>query len=674
MSSNSINLIFPFILIIFFHFPLTEAQGPTYLYHICSNSTNQTTVQNSAFQLNLHTLFSSLSSNATGNTEFYNTTVTATNSSDKVYGLFMCRGDVSSCTQCVVDANEKISSDPKCSLSKQAVIWYEECMVRYDNTSFFSTVSIRPGVYLLNTANISNQGSFMELLFDTMNKTADEAANSSVLEKKYATNQATISGFQNLYCLTQCTPDLSPQDCRSCLGEAIERLPTCCEGKQGGRVLFPSCNIRYELYPFYQSPTPAPTPTPTPSGLVPPTNKSNSGGSSGISSGTIVAIVVPITVAVLLFIVGICFISKRTAKKKDSSQEQKTASEITGTQESLRFDFSTIEAATNKFSEANKLGEGGFGEVYKGLLPSGQVVAVKRLSKSSGQGGDEFKNEVELVAKLQHRNLARLLGFCLQGEEKILVYEFVANKSLDYILFDPEKQRMLNWARRYKIIAGTARGIQYLHEDSRLKIIHRDLKASNILLDEDMNPKISDFGMARLFGVDQTQGNTSRIVGTYGYMSPEYAMHGEFSVKSDVYSFGVLILEIISGKKNSSFYQTDAAADLLSYAWKLWKDGTPLELMDHTLKESYPPNEVIRSIHIGLLCVQEDPADRPTMATIVLMLDSHTVTLPVPNEPAYFLHSGTDPNMPKELLFSQSAVISTPQSVNDMSISEMDPR
>ncbi|KAE9589330.1 hypothetical protein Lal_00000087 [Lupinus albus] len=677
MPLNSINLIFPFILIIiiFFHFPLTEAQVPTYLYHICSTSNNATNVTNSSFQRNLHTLFSSLSSNATGNTEFYNTTVTSTNPSDKVYGLFMCRGDVSSCTQCVVDANEKLSSDPECSLSKQAVIWYDECMVRYDNTSFFSNVSIRPGVYLLNTANISNQATFMDLLFDTMNKTADEASNSSILEKKYATNQATISGFQNLYCLTQCTPDLSPKDCRSCLGEAIESLPICCEGKQGGRVLFPSCNIRYELYPFYQSPTSAaPTPTPTSLGPVPSTNKSNSGGSSGISSGTIVAIVVPITVAVLLFIVGICFISKRAAKKKDSAQEPKTASEITGTAESLRFDFSTIEAATNKFSEVNKLGEGGFGEVYKGLLPSGQEIAVKRLSKSSGQGEDEFKNEVELVAKLQHRNLARLLGFCLQGEEKILVYEYVVNKSLDYILFDPEKQRMLDWTRRYKIIAGTARGILYLHEDSRLKIIHRDLKASNILLDGDMNPKISDFGMARLFGVDQTQGNTSRIVGTYGYMSPEYAMHGEFSVKSDVYSFGVLILEIISGKKNSSFYQTDAAADLLSYAWKLWKDATPLELMDHTLKESYTRNEVIRCIHIGLLCVQEDPADRPTMATIVLMLDSHTVTLPVPNEPAFFLHSGTDSNMPKELPFSQSAAISTPESVNDMSISEMDPR
>ncbi|KAK4858483.1 hypothetical protein QYF36_017135 [Acer negundo] len=266
--------------------------------------------------------------------------------------------------------------------------------------------------------------------------------------------------------------------------------------------------------------------------------------------------------------------------------------------ESLQYDFGTIQAATNGFSTDNKLGEGGFGEVYKGVLSSGQEIAVKRLSSSSGQGTEEFKNEVVLVAKLQHRNLVRLLGFCLEGQEKILVYEFVPNKSLDYFLFDLEKQGQLDWTRRYKIIGGIARGILYLHEDSRLRIIHRDLKASNVLLDGDMNPKISDFGMARIVGVDQSQANTNRIVGTYGYMSPEYAMHGQFSVKSDVFSFGVLVLEIITGKKNSNFYQTDGAADLLSYVWKHWRDGTPAEVLDTNLTDSYSRNEVMRCIHL----------------------------------------------------------------------------
>ncbi|KAG4910339.1 hypothetical protein JHK87_056455 [Glycine soja] len=671
--NSSFKLLFLFVFVSFLCFATTKAQGPNFLYQDCPS--NQTTA-NSTFQINIRTLFSSLSSNATTNNVFYNSTVTGTNPSDTVYGLFMCRGDVpfQLCGQCVINATQKLSSDLQCSLSKQAVIWYDECMVRYSNHSFFSTVDTRPAISLLNTANISNQANFMRLMFDTMNETADEAA---IGAKKYATKQANISGFQTLYCLVQCTPDLSTQGCRSCLSDAIGLLPRCCEGKQGGRILNPSCNVRYELYPFFRTNTIAssPAPTPTPSVSVPPTptTSSNSGGSGGISSGTIVAIVVPIAVAVVIFVVGIWILCKRAAKKRNSEQDPKTGTEISAV-ESLRFDFSTIEAATQKFSEANKLGEGGFGEVYKGLLPSGQEVAVKRLSKISGQGGEEFKNEVEIVAKLQHRNLVRLLGFCLEGEEKILVYEFVVNKSLDYILFDPEKQKSLDWTRRYKIVEGIARGIQYLHEDSRLKIIHRDLKASNVLLDGDMNPKISDFGMARIFGVDQTQANTNRIVGTYGYMSPEYAMHGEYSAKSDVYSFGVLVLEILSGKKNSSFYETDVAEDLLSYAWKFWKDETPLELLEHSLRESYTPNEVIRSIHIGLLCVQEDPADRPTMASVVLMLSSYSVTLPVPNQPALFMHSRTESNMLKWVQIDQSITKSTTKSVNEMSLSGDIPR
>ncbi|KAL0432909.1 UNVERIFIED_CONTAM: G-type lectin S-receptor-like serine/threonine-protein kinase [Sesamum latifolium] len=263
------------------------------------------------------------------------------------------------------------------------------------------------------------------------------------------------------------------------------------------------------------------------------------------------------------------------------------------------FNLSVILKATNHFSQSNKLGEGGFGPVYKGMLEEGQEIAVKRLSKESRQGLDELKTELIFIAKLQHRNLVKVLGCCIQGDESMLIYEYMPNKSLDVILFDQTKSKLLDWPKRFHIITGIARGLLYLHQDSRLRIIHRDLKASNILLDAEMNPKISDFGLARSFGGNQTEAQTLHVVGTYGYMSPEYAVDGLFSVKSDVFSFGVLVLEI---------------------AWKLYKEGRSLELLDASLDHIIYSPEAVRSIQVGLLCVQQNPEDRPTMSSVVLML------------------------------------------------------
>ncbi|PQQ02556.1 cysteine-rich receptor-like protein kinase 26 [Prunus yedoensis var. nudiflora] len=209
----------------------------------------------------------------------------------------------------------------------------------------------------------------------------------------------------------------------------------------------------------------------------------------------------------MLLIISIC-IYLRLKKRK----EKREGDEI-GT-EALQFNFNSIKVATDNFSEANKLGRGGFGAVYKGRLWNEEDIAVKRLSRDSAQGDIEFKNEVALITKLQHRNLVRLLGFCLEGNERLLVYEFVPNASLDKFIFDPMKRAQLDWDRRYKIIVGIGRGLVYLHEDSRLRVIHRDLKAGNIFVDAEMNPKIADFGMARLFVLDQTEGETNRIVGT----------------------------------------------------------------------------------------------------------------------------------------------------------------
>ncbi|KMZ63619.1 S-locus receptor kinase (SRK) [Zostera marina] len=289
------------------------------------------------------------------------------------------------------------------------------------------------------------------------------------------------------------------------------------------------------------------------------------------------------------------------------------------------FDYNVILAATNNFSGSNKIGQGGFGKVYMGKVPDGSVFAFKRLSRTSGQGLEEFRNEVIVIAKLQHRNLVGLLGFCVEGEERILIYEYMPNNSLGSFIFDDRKRALLDWNMRFDIIKGIARGLIYLHQDSRLRVIHRDLKASNILLDKDMNPRISDFGMARIFGGDQKQANTNRVVGTYGYMSPEYAMKGLFSVKSDVYSFGVLVLEIVSGMRNTSTINLpEEFPNLISYAWQLWDIEKMEEMIDSSVCDSYLMNEVSRCIHVGLLCVQDHVSDRPAMSSVARMLENQS--------------------------------------------------
>ncbi|XP_056172027.1 cysteine-rich receptor-like protein kinase 26 [Syzygium oleosum] len=249
-----------------------------------------------------------------------------------------------------------------------------------------------------------------------------------------------------------------------------------------------------------------------------------------------------------------------------------------------------------------------------------------------------------LLARLQDRNLVRLLGFCLKGVEQLLIYQFVPNSSLDQFLFNPIKRANLNWDRRHKIIIGIARGMLYLHKDSQFRIIHRDLKASNILLDSDMIPKISDFGMPRLFELDQTRAEINRIVGTYGYMAPKYVIHGTFSVKSDVFSFGGLVLEIVSSQRNTIYHMGDDTEALIGYVWKNWRERSISNIIDPSIS-SGSSTEISRRIHIGLLCVQEDVASQPMMASVLLMLNSHSITLQVPSKPAFFMHSGNEFDM-----------------------------
>ncbi|XP_071907481.1 G-type lectin S-receptor-like serine/threonine-protein kinase At4g27290 isoform X3 [Coffea arabica] len=301
------------------------------------------------------------------------------------------------------------------------------------------------------------------------------------------------------------------------------------------------------------------------------------------------------------------------------------------------YQLEAVTTATKSFSVSNIIGEGGFGPVYKGRLENGVEIAVKRHSQTSGQGLGEFKNEVILISSLQHRNLVRLLGCCLDGNERMLIYEYMPNGSLDYFIFDQSRKKLLAWKNRFEIALGISRGLLYLHQDSRLRIIHRDLKASNVLLDSELNPKISDFGIAKSFGGDQTEGKTRTVIGTYGYMSPEYAFSGKYSVKSDVFSLGVLLLELVSGRRNRILDHSDQHLSLLGHAWQLWNEDKALQLMDKCLKESSVESQVLRCIQVGLLCVQKLAEDRPTMAAVVFMLSNEIVSLPQPKHPGFFL-------------------------------------
>ncbi|KAM3285342.1 cysteine-rich receptor-like protein kinase 10 isoform X1 [Capsicum chacoense] len=573
---------------IFFH-DLILAQ-PDLLFSDCGLNGNYT--QNSAYHNNLNTLLSSLSSNM-NNYGFYNASIGR--NADLVSVIVLCRGDVElqECRTCVNNAAQKIVRS--CPVQKEAFGGYDECMLQYSGRPIIGTTTNDPLLYMCDSGNASKPQEFNRELKKLVETLRGQAATGDPF-RKYASGSATDPNDQTIYALVQCTPDLSPQDCFDCLTNAYGAMATCpCNGNRDSRQIGPRCNFRYQSYLFFKHVA----------------SESPPQGKDDKSARTVIIIVVSTVITIILMICTLIILMKMRKRKMQDKIQSRRVDDIS-TAESLQYDLSTIREATDNFSSSNKLGSGGFGPVYKGVLQNGQEVAVKRLSANSGQGDLEFKNEILLVARLQHRNLVRLLGFCLDGIERLLVYEFVPNASLDQFLFDP---------------------------DSRLRIIHRDLKASNVLLDAEMNPKISDFGMARLFALDETQGNTSRVVGTYGYMAPEYATQGKFSVKSDVFSFGVLLLEIISGQKNMCSRNEESMEDLLSCAWPNWQQGTPTNLIDPLLRESTGvlAPDIMRYIHIGLLCIQYSIADRPTMAAVVLMLSSATLRLPVlSGPPAYY--------------------------------------
>lgn len=661
-----IQLIFIYSLTATLHDP---AFGDSPPYNTCSSSAADYGHAGAIYS-NLKKVLISLALNASA-AKFSD--ASSGNDSDRVYGLYMCLNYISNdtCNNCITTATKDITK--LCPNKTDAIVWEEVCQLRYAYGNFFGQLDVSGNIPKYNRKNISEPERYRSVVNNTLNNLTKLAAFDPSNEM-YATGEVPFTNSDTLYALVQCTKDLSADDCDACLNKAIADILSCCYFSRGARLLSRSCYLRYELYAFYNGDTEA---------SVSVGNQAS--GKSNQRRMWMIIILAAVAAFLLLVVAsaGYFFAAKKVARKRkgmvrkqiqlhkigDASKTGLRYQHVRGRDDDLKaqdfyIDLETLHVATSNFSDSNMLGQGGFGPVYKGVLSDGKEIAVKRLSSCSEQGNAEFTNEVLLILKLQHKNLVKLLGFCVDGDEKLLVYEFMPNSSLDAILFDPRKRGLLCWSKRINIVNGIAKGILYLHEDSRLRIIHRDLKASNVLLDYDMNPKISDFGMARIFAGSEGEVNTARIVGTYGYMAPEYAMEGLYSIKSDVFSFGVLLIEIITGRRNTGFNQSRGATapNLLAYAWHLWNEGNALDLIDPLLTDTCSPDEFLRYIHIGLLCVQEDAFDRPTMSSVVVMLQGETITLCQPQKPAFSFGRVTDDDDNNYC------------SVNGLTISDLSPR
>lgn len=330
----------------------------------------------------------------------------------------------------------------------------------------------------------------------------------------------------------------------------------------------------------------------------------------------------------------------KTQKEQNSDRHEDNVQleeDLLSTGRQKVFKIEDLEAATHNFHEDNKVGKGGFGAVYKGTTDDGKQIAVKKMSFTNERSREfmtkQFDNE-KLLAEVQHLNLVNLLGYCEQGSERFLVYEYLPNESLDKFLFDPKERKRLDWHKRSNIILGIARGLLYLHQDSRVRIVHRDIKATNILLDDELNPQIADFGTAKIFPEDKTHVIATSVVGTFGYMPPEYVMWRQISLRNDVYSFGILLLEILTGEEISA-----DALNSLGRVWRLYNTKEALQTIDRTIIETWDietrdkeATKALRCIQVGLLCIQGDSRLRPTMAEVINML-STDMSLKDPENP-----------------------------------------
>jgi serine/threonine protein kinase len=552
---------------------------------------------------------------------------------DTNYGLAQCYGDLSllDCVLCYAEARTVL---PQCFPYNGGRIYLDGCFMRAENYSFFEEYRGSQDQAVCGNTTRSNS-----MFQETARRSVLEAVANAPNNNNYARVESAVSGTANetAYVLADCWRTLNASACRSCLENASASILGCLPSNEG-RALYTGCFMRYSNINFLNP--------------IPRTG--------GNSRGRTVVIVVAVVSSVVVFIVGIVIalyiwkhreIQKKRRGSNDAEKMVKTLHDS-----SLNFKYSTIEKATGSFNEENKLGQGGFGTVYKGVLQDGREIAVKRLYFNNRHRAADFYNEVNIISSVDHKNLVRLLGCSCSGPESLLVYEYLSNMSLDRFIFDSVKGKALNWEKRFEIIIGTTEGLVYLHENTKNRIIHRDIKASNILLDSRLRAKIADFGLARSFQEDESHISTA-IAGTLGYMAPEYLAHGQLTEKADVYSFGVLLLEIVTGRQNNRSKTSEYSDSLVTIAWIHFQQGTVDQLFDPNLMlqnyhNSHLKSEVLRVVHVGLLCTQENPGLRPLMSKTLRLLAVKEEELPQPSNPPFIdektmeLNDATERNSP----------------------------
>lgn len=529
------------------------------------------------------------------------------------YGLAQCYGDLSllDCVLCYAEARTIL---PQCYPYNGGRIYLDGCFMRAENYSFYEEY-LGPGDKAVCGNTTRKNSTFAESTKQAVSQAVTRASNN----QGYARVQLPVPGTnESAYVLANCWETLNASSCRACLENATASILGCLPWSEG-RALYTGCFMRYSDIDFL-----------------------NDELGNGGSRGSIVIIVVSVISSLVVLGLGVSigvYIWKRRyimKKRRGSNEARKLARTLNDS--SLNFKYSTLEKATGSFDDTNKLGQGGFGSVYKGALPDGREIAVKRLFFNNRHRAADFYNEVNMISSVEHKNLVRLLGCSCSGPESLLVYEFLPNRSLDRFIFDQNKGKELTWEKRYEIITGTAEGLAYLHMNSSIRIIHRDIKASNILLDSRLRAKIADFGLARSFQEDQSHISTA-IAGTLGYMAPEYLAHGQLTEKVDVYGFGVLLLEIVTGRQNNRSKASEYTESLVILTWKKFQAGTVEELYDpnlmlHNHHDNNVKNDVKRAVHVGLLCTQEIPSLRPSMSKALQMLTTEE-HLPRPSNPPF---------------------------------------